>query len=321
MLSTQLLDILKLSISTKLMIMSKENNFENLKKYSHAVLEDVYNSAENYFFHIERLQKVLEGDITKDVIFESKEHFMERLHDTTLTITRETSVEQLLKEIDRVAELIADNYSEISCINKYVWDEWKKEINPLDFITTQTTHWNVVGCAIDDINLSSLVKTASGIISCSLVTEQTTHFYNDRSIMLLYPCDESNTLLMCNGDLNTGNGRPDKIHPLSRTLEDYYTTFYKTSFLGRGLLPEFCNPGSYFANSVLPLSIMRASNDRDFKKNVCNEIVLRGDTVPYGILCFEESLEKAKKLKYTLALLGWELDVYKIGKEHELVQI
>lgn len=240
---------------------------------------------------------------------------MKRLCANKLVVTKEPNVEQLLKEIDRVSELITDNYSEILCVNKYAWNEWNKKVNKLETITDQTTYWHVVGCAIDDFNLSSLVKVASGIISCSLITEQTTRFYNDRDIMLLYLCNESNTLIMCDGDLNTGHGRPDKIHTLSHTLEDYYTTFYKTSFLARGLLPEFCKPGNHFVNSVLPLDLMRLSVMKNAEANVCNEIVIRGDTAPYGILCFGEALERAKKLRDSLSLLGWKLDIYRIGKD------
>lgn len=319
----QLYDVLKLSISIDLSFSMKiREEFKNPQEKALRVLQEFYKSSLEYMYRVQRTQETfrLYGFQNKDFQID-----IEQFKSATSYITSfnsSTFYEEILRAFDDLLDKIKASYGDIRYMHKDVWAEWDSRVitSAADFHSRKDkVSWNLIACAIDRFNLSSFARVAQGNISCSLITEETEHLYCRRHLALLYKCNENNTIVMCNNDLNTGLGSVDRSENLYQLFSDFYKSFYRSTYLSIASLPEVCNPGGGIMHDVLPLELMRESVTRNNNCSVQNEIVIKGTSEPFGILCFKDSIEDAQNLQTKLKSLDWNLDLFEVEGENKLV--
>lgn len=319
----QLEDVLKLSIGIEIFEMYFRN-YDLLPEKAHEIVLDFYSGTCNFLDKMEKVQEIFyryrlaEKDDMQDL--NKVKEDIKRLEKADSSITCSEFLQAVRKLIAKTTMV----QREMCPIVRNAWKQWDEYVNTPLLKSARnaeiTGEWSLTGCAIDGINLDYITRVAQGNISCSLITEKTQRLYNNRQLALLYKCDTYNTFAMCNGDLNTGLGSINHCGDYQKIFDKFYKDFYQTAYVTVASMPEFCNPGSKVFYDVLPLELMRNSITENTDCNVQNEIVINGRTSPYGLLCYTDSLEYAKRVHCNFAALGWELLLVELTKEHKLIR-
>lgn len=303
---------------------NSKHSFSEQKSYE--ILRDLQQGVNSYIHKMQKIQDTFYRYQLMDTYYKESLDRDMKCYLTQQPDINLTTCDEFFETAFKFIRIASDVQRSMSWAINNAWEQWDNDVNlsQLALVNCKVNeeikdNWSVVACAVDVFNLSSIVKIAQGNVSCSLVTEKTPCLYKNRGIALLYLCNSNSTLAMCDSDMYTGPGSSHRCNIFTGVLEKFYRDFYNTSFMSDGALPECCSGSDTFYD-VLPLELVKASATKDASIYAANEIVIKGNTKPYSIVCLKEHLAHALKIQHRLSELGWDLGLFELTSEHSLIR-
>lgn len=328
-----IIDLLDLSYSSNISLMKDKNdiakfNLEFLRRFT------------NYGNLLKKYFKVIREIYPEDARDIFPEDFMEQLNCAFKIV--EQGIENMEKQlcmnnntVQNVIKSISNTFLDDfiyadEMVSKALESGWKNVTVEHLAVGESERHWEAICCGIDRMHLGSIIKAANNVISASLINYLYPEFYSGKKLGLLYSHEsygESNFLAMYNSDLNTGIKSSDD---LKNKVLNYYKVALDKSITLKDSWVQCAEQldlqesvPTLFMHRVLPLRIMENSfRQVGLQQNqVYNEIVLRSNVVPYGIVCMEQNYEYFEKNFSALREVFPELKQYLIYREGSIRRI
>lgn len=213
----------------------------------------------------------------------------------------EVSVDTMMNQLDDLLRTIY-NYK-ISVENevaRIILERWRRRLSELSEIKIgrEIQEFSVIACAIQNLKISLASDIKRPVMSCSLLTNNNYHTYQNREVGFLYNITLKNLISMCPTDSYANYCITDREYAsfVIEELNAYDAVYFD--------IYEYTPWG--VSTKVLPYEIM-ISNKESY-----NEIRLLEEETPIAVFCLKDAVaERLEELKSAAYI--YSLPVFSVG--------